>query len=723
MKCAFVTRQYLLIIVALAAASASIAGAKPPEQANDNLTTIVVLSNRADLISGGDALVEIILPDKAKANPSDVKVDVDGHDVTSAFAVRADGRFYGLVTGLPNGASVLRAKVPNGPGARITLTNHPIGGPVVSGPQVEPWICSTDTLNPSLGPAVDEQCNAPTQYRYIYRTTTGQFQTYDPNAPPPANLAMTTTDRGVTVPYVVRIERGTTNRGIHEIAVLFDPTKAWAAWARQPQWNQKLFWPFGSGCEMGHVQGGPGSVLNHTALSRGFMVASSSMTQYGTHCNDVTSAETVMMLKEHIVETYGEIRYTMANGGSGGAHQQNLHSSNYPGLLQGILPSQHFQDTWTPGREFLDCYLLARYYKQRADAGQPWTEAEKANTDGHANASTCEGPIQTFMSGRTPNYMDPRIGGNCGGFPWTYDPVTNPDGERCTLQDFQVAIFGTRPQDGFAKSPLDNTGLQYGWVALSKGIITPEQFVDLNEKAGCVDIDFNVQAKRCAADPGAVEIAYKSGRITNGRYMAEVAMIDQRNNDVTEEHYDFRVYVTRNRLLRDNGTAANQAIWRYQGNAPSGLTDLMFVTMDAWLSNVEADSSGLSLKDKIIKNRPPEAVDSCFYGSLANVDRNPTTCNINTFPTFTDTRVAAGEAPTSDIMKCQLKPLNSADYNVAFTSSQWARLQATFPDGVCDFSKPSVGQVAPMPWQTFADGPGGHPLPAPPTSKPGDGGE
>ena len=205
--------------------------------------------------------------------------------------------------------------------------------------------------------------------------------------------------------------------------------------------------------------------------------------------------------------------------------------------------------------------------------------------------------------------------------------------------------------------------------------------------------------------------------------MADVAMIDQRNSDVTEEHYDFRVYVTRNRLLRDNGTAANQAIWRYQGNAPSGLTDLMFVTMDKWLSNVEADSSGLPLKDKIIKNRPPEAVDSCFYGSLANVDRNPATCNINTFPTFTDTRVAAGEGATSDIMKCQLKPLNSADYNVAFTSSQWARLQATFPAGVCDFSKPSVGQVAPMPWQTFADGPGGHPLPEPPTSKPGYGGE
>src|SRR5213596_3197339 len=46
---------------------------------------IKVLSNRADLISGGDALVEIVLP--AGVDPASVRVDVDGRDVTAAFAV------------------------------------------------------------------------------------------------------------------------------------------------------------------------------------------------------------------------------------------------------------------------------------------------------------------------------------------------------------------------------------------------------------------------------------------------------------------------------------------------------------------------------------------------------------------------------------------------------------------------------------------------------------
>ena len=696
--------------------------AKPPAQANDNLTEIKILSNRADLISGGDALVEIILPEKAKATVDQIRVDVDGQDVTSAFALRADGRFYGLVTSLANGENTLRVKVPHGPGARIVITNHPIGGPVISGPQVQPWICQTTTNG--LPPAVDDQCNAPTVFRWVYRNLSNQFVTYNPASPPPASsIALTTTDAGVTVPYIVRIERGTTNRGIHDIAVLADPNKTWAPWAPQdqPGWNHKLQIPFGSGCESGHFQGGPGGVTDANALGQGFMVMSSSMTQYGTHCNDVTSAETVMMLKEHIIETYGPIRYTQATGGSGGAHQQNLHVSNYPGLLQGIIPSAHFQDTWTPYREFADCGLLARFYAQKVAAGTPWTEAQKANTDGHANASTCEGPIQTFMAGRTASYINPTVGGGCEGNPWTWSP-TNLTGERCTTQDFQEAVFGNRAPDatdpiGYARRPLDSVGLQYGLVGLSNGFISPAMFVDLNANIGCYDINQNWQPQRCVADPDAVEIAHSSGRITHGKQMANVAMIDLRNNDDTEEHYNFRVYVTRNRLLSANGTAANQAIWRTtNGGSPN--STLAFNTMNQWLAAIEADQSNIPLVQKIINDRPPLAVDTCFQGTTPVA---PSLCDA-VYRTFTDTRVAAGEPQTSDIMKCQLKPLNRADYNVVFTDAQWASLQTTFSSGVCDYSKPGVGQVAPEPWQTFADGPGGHPLPEAPTSKPGDGG-
>ena len=91
------------IVLALSLSTA--ANAAPPE--------ILVLSNRADLISGGDALVEIKVPPWISL-ANGVKVDVDGVNVNSAFAVRADGRYYGLVTGLRMGDNVLTATMPGG---------------------------------------------------------------------------------------------------------------------------------------------------------------------------------------------------------------------------------------------------------------------------------------------------------------------------------------------------------------------------------------------------------------------------------------------------------------------------------------------------------------------------------------------------------------------------------------------------------------------------------
>ncbi len=48
------------------------------------------------------------------------------------------------------------------------------------------------------------------------------------------------------MPYIVRVERGTINRGIYDIAVLFDPAKPWSALAPQAQWNGKVVYSFGA---------------------------------------------------------------------------------------------------------------------------------------------------------------------------------------------------------------------------------------------------------------------------------------------------------------------------------------------------------------------------------------------------------------------------------------------------------------------------------------------
>src|SRR5579864_3983530 len=59
---------------------------------------IEVLSTRADLVSGGVALVAVTLP--AGVTPASAHVTVNGSDATSAFALRSNGRFEGLLSGL-----------------------------------------------------------------------------------------------------------------------------------------------------------------------------------------------------------------------------------------------------------------------------------------------------------------------------------------------------------------------------------------------------------------------------------------------------------------------------------------------------------------------------------------------------------------------------------------------------------------------------------------------
>ena len=66
------------------------------------------------------------------------------------------------------------------------------------------------------------------------------------------------------------------------------------------------------------------------------------------------------------------------------------------------------------------------------------------------------------------------------------------------------------------------------------------------------------------------------------------------------------------------------------------------------------------------------------------------------------------------LLKCQLKPVALADYTgISFSAGQQARLLAAFAGGVCDWSRPGVGQQEPVSPQTYQAGPGGVPLPAP----------
>jgi hypothetical protein len=697
------------LLAACGGGDGATAGLESAQAAGGNLTTITVLSNRADLISGGQALVEITLPQQAKAGWGDVKVLLNDADVTAAFAVRDNGRFMGLVEGLRKGENLLVARVPNGPGARMAIVNHDIGGPIFSGPQLLPWTCNT-TANPSLGEPQDAQCNAPTAYRYMYRSLANQFLPYDPaNPPSAANIAMTTTDQGVTMPYIVRIERGTMNRGIHEIAVLFDPASGWTPFSPQPQWNGKLVMHYGGGTSQQYRQGTPESVLNHEALSAGFMFATSSMLVNGQHANFVTAAETTMMLKEHLTERYGLIRYTIGTGSSGGALLQHLLADSYPGLLDGLRPTSDWTDSMTGAyREFVDSAALTNAFDT-----SPLTYSLEDRSAFSGFGAPNVGVVSRENQ-RIGDYVRPDDGTSCAGAD-SYDPVSNPEGVRCTFQDFMSSVLGKRP-DGKAPLVFDNVGLQYGLVALLAGQISVEKFVDVNARAGGFDIDGRWQPQRSAIDAEVAARLHRTGQVTYGRYMGHVPELAIRGTNNNDYHYPFRTYVQRARLTAANGHADNHVFWTAPVQGTSTLK-----AMDRWLAAIEADTAPGTASEKVVRNKPADIVSTCWIGGAAVTDQ--AACDAR-YPYFREPRTMAGDAATGYTMKCRLKPLSAADYpGIVFTAQQWATMQATFPDGVCDFSKPGVGFAPNVPWLSYANGPGGEPMGSVPESKPGDAGE
>ena len=703
---------FLLLVLAGCVVIPSASG----DPGNGGQPQLLVLSNRADLISGGDALVQVSLP--GRVDPASVHVSLNGSDVTSAFAVRPNGAYEGVVTGLANGDNDLMAQMKNGPTVHLTITNHPIGGPVFAGPQVQPWVCRTVTGFPA---PTDAQCDGTPIVSFTYmNATTHSFQPYNPASPPAASsIASTTTDQGVTVPYIVRSEKGAMDRGLYDVSVLADPSGTWAPWASQPTWNHKVLYQFGGGTAPWHTNGSPQNDLVDLALSRGFMVANNNLNIRGDNANDVVSAEALMMLKEHIAETYGSIRYTIGTGCSGGSIQQYVIAADYPGLLNGIQPNCSFQDSWTTGNEVNDCHLLLHYF---GSGGNGFTTAQQAAVMDVRDPGVCTAWNVSFAPVSIPSRVQ-----NCNlqGTPFAanvYNAATNPGGIRCTIQDYQSAIWGLRPSDGFARSPFANVGVQYGLTALNAGTITPEQFVALNQGIGGTDIDLNFTAARTQPDTVADGIAYRTGQVTNGTQLANVPIIDLRGSEhlFNDIHTDYHSYVMRARLDAANGGHGNQLIWTWDAafvssniTPPAAIALKSFLTMDSWLSAMESDTRSVPLSQKVLDDKPATATDECFIGPALTETTDAAACAA-AFPHFGDARLAAGEPLVDNAEQCQLKPLDPADYPVTFTADQWARLQQAVPDGVCDWTQPPVGFGPSIPWLTFAGGPGGEPVgPAP----------
>ena len=138
--------------------------------------------------------------------------------------------------------------------------------------------------------------------------------------------------------------------------------------------------------------------------------------------------------------------------------------------------------------------------------------------------------------------------------------------------------------------------------------------------------------------------------------------------------------------------------------APSGprgqqVANLAISKMDEWLTNVERDTSNASRQDKILRAKPADLVDACYDANGTRITEPQNfsggECN-KLYPTFPPPRMIAGGPITNNVLKCQLKPIDPADYAVPFSAEERQRLRRIFPNGVCDWKKPGVEQQKPL---------------------------
>jgi hypothetical protein len=483
--------------------------------------SLSALSSAPDQVSGDDVLVtlqsEAVLTEDEMAK---LEYWLNDQRIEPIRVTRRNNRIEVLLDGLSLGLNELELHhVEHGRLDALTLTNHPITGPIFSGPQQYPFVCSVaaelgkqplvDTEGDTGFPVYDgnnnqiglsKDCSIETYVEFLYRAADNTYKSLPADRSRPSDMTTTTLTDGRVVDFIVRREIGTINRFIYSFATLANIDDA-AETAATNLWNGRALFHFLGGVAIGHSQGRMDArSMVPEALGKGYAVLYSTGTRTSTHYNLQVGGETALMVKEHFVKRFGSPEYTVAIGGSGGGIQQYVYAQNHPGLLDGGVPQYSYPDMVTQTIHIGDCELLEHYMDVtdktnplwRTTANRSWLvglNSTDAYPDPLAGAkmlfgySTAPGMTECIPAwrGLTPLVMNPLYGearnqqlmqppGVMNAVHWThYDDLRN--------------IYGV-DETGEPRTLFDNVGVQYGLQALKDGNITPAEFLRLNSQIG-----------------------------------------------------------------------------------------------------------------------------------------------------------------------------------------------------------------------------------------------
>ena len=623
------------------------------------------------------------------------------------------------------------------------VTNHPNGGPVFSGPQLEPYQCQETAL--------DAQCNEPRDVRlplqvHATRRSAG-LQPYDPDNPP-SDVATTTTDEGVEVPFIVRQEQGFQDRDRYTILTLFSPGEHWRAWAPQKQWNHKLLVTHGGGCGASYAPGTPplddysGTIPSGvpgvepsyvTALGRGFAVLSTALDNTGHNCNLAMQAESLMMAKERLVEQYGDAplhdRHRLLGRLDRPAHRRQRLPGHLPGPGHHLLLPRHAHRRRAVRRLPPAAALLRG--PVALGAGRLWTPTQMAAVEGHPTARQRgrrrRGAVQ---GGAQPRERLP--GHRATRSPATrrtrYDSETNPRRRALLGARLMVNLLGPRPGVGVdrrrrrppataspgCRSP--TPACSTGSTRCRQGTITAGP-VRRPEREGRRP-RHRRRARRPSASPGdpaSIANAYRTGLINEANHLDEVAIINHGGPDPGAAHDYAHAWWTEERLQADQGHTDNRVMW-------FGPTPLIG---DPRLGQRGAGRDGPLARARSRRTTRPTPAGREDrrrqarrrhrpLRGRAGVDARHAGAEESARPLQTRLSHPApgGRRPVAnDNVACRLQPLDRGrlrrQLDVAVHRRRVGHAQAVFPDGVCDWTRPGRGQGPAETWLRYGTADGG----------------
>ena len=486
-------------------------------------------------------------------------------------------------------------------------------------------------------------------------------------------------------------------------------------------------------------------------LAQGYAVIHSTANQTSNHYNLWLAEDTALRVKRQFTSLYGIPLYTVGIGGSGGGLQQYVLGQNNPDIIDAAIAQYSYPDMVTQTNYVLDCELLEYYFDVTARDNPRWSDWSNRRAIEGLNALDTGFNKYTWIQlaadifslrkprlnlgssecadawrGLTPLILNPR-------YPQLPDAMSRhvQSLSRLTYWDDLKYFYGTDDR-GYARISWGNRGVQYGLEALTLGKITTQEFLHLNHHIGSwkkprdmrqeyfwflgrdpdssaerfsVWSQHNMQlspdggkrpAPRAVADEKAIAAAYRSGQVFIGHI--NIPIIDLRHymEDELDMHHSIASFQARARIIDHRGHADNQVIWMTR--KPHLPNQQAFDVIDEWMENIrnQPDRSPA-------ENRPATAVDTCFRNDGSIIARGeqvwdgpwnnrPSGECLEAYPPFSTSRLVAGESIRGDSFSCRLQSVQQAIdrglYQPVDMQPYLSRLQAIFPDGVCDYSKP-----------------------------------